>query len=302
VIYRVEHRTTYRYGGPVSRSRNEAHLRPRDTGTQRCLTHELAVRPEPATWSERADYFGNPVVAFAVDGPLDELTVTASSTVAVDGPAAPPRGPAWEEVRDRLATSRDPELVAAREFCLPSPLVDPGSEVAAFAAPSFAAGRPVVEAVVDLAGRIHAQFGFDPGVTTVTTPVDDVLVHRRGVCQDFAHLAVGCLRTRGLAARYVSGYLETTPPEGTDRLVGADASHAWLAVLVPGYGWLDFDPTNDALVGETYVTTAWGRDYSDVSPLKGVVFGGGAGHLLEVAVDVVREGAGDVRTIAAAGS
>jgi transglutaminase-like putative cysteine protease len=149
-------------------------------------------------------------------------------------------------------------------------------------------GAPLVDVVTDLTERIHADFAYDPGFTTVTTPLDEVLQYRRGVCQDFAHLAVGCVRSMGLAARYVSGYLETAPPPGTERLVGGDASHAWLSVFVPGWGWLDLDPTNDKIVGSDYVTTAWGRDYADVSPLKGIVFGGGDSHMLDVAVDVAR--------------
>ena len=149
-------------------------------------------------------------------------------------------------------------------------------------------GRPVVEAIAELTERIFNDFVYDPGFTTVTTPLEEVLAFRRGVCQDFAHLAIGCFRSMGLAARYVSGYLETAPPEGGERRIGADASHAWPSVFVPGWGWLDVDPTNDKIVGSTYVTTAWGRDYSDVSPLKGIVFGGGDSHLLDVSVDVTR--------------
>jgi transglutaminase-like putative cysteine protease len=169
-----------------------------------------------------------------------------------------------------------------------STLVPLSGTIRAYAEPSFPAGRPLVDAVSDLTERIFENFVYDPGFTTVTTPIEEVLRFRRGVCQDFAHLAIGCMRSMGLAARYVSGYLETAPPPGGERTIGADASHAWLAVFVPGDGWLDVDPTNDQIVGTSYVTTAWGRDYSDVPPLKGIVFGGGSSHALDVSVDVTR--------------
>ncbi len=206
----------------------------------------------------------------------------------VDTDPLPAVGPVWGEALDLLTNDLSPEMLDAREFCFESPLVSTARVVREYAEPSFPPGAPLVDAVTALTERIHADFVYDPGFTTVTTPLDEVLEHRRGVCQDFAHLAVGCVRSMGLAARYVSGYLETAPPPGVERLVGADASHAWLSVFVPGWGWLDLDPTNDKIVGSTYVTTAWGRDYADVSPLKGIVFGGGDFHTLDVAVDVAR--------------
>jgi transglutaminase-like putative cysteine protease len=289
-MYRIVHRTNYRYNAPVSRCRNEAHLRPRDTDRQHCVASDLVVEPAPSSWTERSDFFGNPVTSFAVDGPFEELTVTSTSSVSVSGrEPLPATGPAWEEARDVLAADLSPEMLAAREFCFESPLVPASGNVRAYAEPSFARGRPLVEAVSELTRRIFADFVYDPGFTTVTTPLEEVLTFRRGVCQDFAHLAIGCMRSMGLSARYVSGYLETAPPAGEERLVGADASHAWPSMYVPGWGWLDVDPTNDKIVGPTYVTTAWGRDYADVSPLKGIVFGGGDAHLLDVSVDVSRE-------------
>ncbi len=285
--YRIEHQTGYRYDAPVTRCRNEAHLRPRDTERQTCVTSDLVVDPTPTSWSDRSDFYGNPVAAFVVDGPFTVMTVTATSVVdVVDGDPLPATGPGWSEALDLLTNDLSPDMLDAREFCFESPLVTTGRVVREYAEPSFTEGAPLVEAVTALTERIHADFVYDPGFTTVTTPVDEVLRHRRGVCQDFAHLAVGCVRSMGLAARYVSGYLETAPPPGGERLVGADASHAWLSVFVPGWGWLDLDPTNDKIVGPTYVTTAWGRDYADVSPLKGIVFGGGGSHSLDVAVDV----------------
>jgi transglutaminase-like putative cysteine protease len=289
MMYRIVHRTNYRYSAPVTRCRNEAHLRPRDTERQECVSSDLVVEPTPTSWTERTDFFGNPVVSFAVDGPFDQLTVTSTSTVSVsDREPLPAFGPTWEFARDQLANDLGPELLAVREFCFDSPLVGTSRGVHAYAEPSFSAGRPLVDAVSDLTQRIFEDFIYDPGFTTVTTPLEEVLEFRRGVCQDFAHLAVGCVRSMGLAARYVSGYLETTPPPGVERLIGADASHAWPSVFIPGWGWLDVDPTNNKIVGSTYVTTAWGRDYADVSPLKGIVFGGGDSHTLDVAVDVSR--------------
>jgi len=284
--YRVTHRTTYTYDAPVEQSYNEAHLRPRDTERQRCLTHDIAVDPPPATWSEYDDLFGNRVCAFVVRGGFDSLSVTSTSEVVVSSPPAPPASPPWESVRMLLDIDRQLSARDARRYRASSRLIPMAGALGDYAAPSFSPGRPLVDAVVDLTARIHRDFAYEPGFTSVTTPVLEVLDHRRGVCQDFAHLAVGCLRTVGLAARYVSGYIETVPPPGAPRLVGADASHAWASLYLPGWGWLDVDPTNDQLVSDAYVTVAWGRDYWDVSPLRGSVEGGGASHRLEVAVDV----------------
>jgi transglutaminase-like putative cysteine protease len=286
--YRVTHRTTYEYEGPVEQSYNEAHLRPRRTDGQRCDRHALDIDPEPVSRSEYVDAFGNAVTIFVVGGGFDRLSVTATSEVTVlSVPPSPPSLP-WESVQwlldiDRQAGSRD-----ARHYRAPSRLVPASAALVQYAEPSFARGRPLVDAVVDLAGRIHRDVVYEPGFTSVTTPVLDVLEHRRGVCQDFAHLAVGCVRAMGLAARYVSGYIETLPPPGQARLLGADASHAWFSVYLPGWGWIDVDPTNDQFVTDSYVTTAWGRDYWDVSPLRGSVEGGGTSHTLDVAVDVTR--------------
>ncbi len=285
-VYLVSHRTTYEYGGPVEQSYNEAHLRPRATGHQRCQWHTLEIDPEPISRSEYVDAFGNAVTVFVVAGGFRRLSVTATSEVSVHRTPLPPASLPWESAQwlldiDRQAASRD-----ARRYRAPSRLVPASPDLAEYALASFGAGRPLIEAVVDLAGRIHRDFVYEPGFTSVTTPVLDVLAYRRGVCQDFAHLAVGCVRSMGLAARYVSGYIETIPPEGQQRLLGADASHAWFSVYLPGWGWIDVDPTNDQVVSDSYVTTAWGRDYWDVSPLRGSVEGGGMSHTLDVAVDV----------------
>jgi uncharacterized alpha-E superfamily protein/transglutaminase-like putative cysteine protease len=287
-IYRVSHRTTYEYGGPVEQSYNEAHLHPRATGFQECGSHTLEIDPEPLSRSEYLDGFGNAVTVFVVAGGFERLSVTATSEVSVH--PIPPASASlpWESAQWLLDIDRQQGSRDARQYRSPSRLVPASPDLAEYALPSFGAGRPIVDAAADLASRIHQDFIYEPGFTSVTTPLLDVLAYRRGVCQDFAHLAVGCVRSMGLAARYVSGYIETVAPEGQERLVGADASHAWFSVYVPGWGWVDVDPTNDQLVSDSYVTTAWGRDYWDVSPLRGSVEGGGTSHTLDVAVDVTR--------------
>ncbi len=286
--YRVMHRTTYEYDAPVRYASNEAHLTPRNGDRQWCLAHEISVDPVPSSRNECTDLFGNSMVTFVVEGGFRSMTVTATSEVVVAKPAASPSGPPWESVVKLLEMDRQPSAREARRFRAASRLVPISDTLAEYAGPSFPAGRPVMEAVLDLAGRIYREFAYEPGFTSISTPPVEVLEHRRGVCQDFAHLAIGCLRSLGLSARYVSGYIETVSPPDGRRLVGADASHAWVSVFVPGWGWVDIDPTNDRLVGDEHITTAWGRDYFDVSPLRGSVDGGGPSHRLEVAVEVTR--------------
>ncbi|HTZ09275.1 MAG TPA: alpha-E domain-containing protein [Acidimicrobiales bacterium] len=286
-VYRVTHRTTYDYDGPVDQSYNEAHLRPRDSGHQRCVAHELEVEPAPASMSQYRDLFGNTVATFVVQGGFLHMVVLSTSEVLVQAPPVPPSGPPWESVRTLLDIDRQADARDARRCRAASRLVPTSPALADYALASFPPGRPFVEAVHHLSARIHDDFVYEPGFTSITTPLLEVFAARRGVCQDFAHLAVGCLRSLGLSARYVSGYVETHPP-GTERLVGADASHAWASAFLPGWGWVDVDPTNDTLVDQAYVTTAWGRDYWDVSPLRGSVEGGGNAHRLDVAVDVAR--------------
>jgi transglutaminase-like putative cysteine protease len=208
--------------------------------------------------------------------------------VTVPAPARPPLlFPAtWEQIRDRVATQRRADVLEAFAYTFDSQHVRAGAALTAYAAPSFPPGRPFLEAVMDLTRRIHAEFTYDPRATTIATPVAEVLEIRRGVCQDFAHLQIGCLRSLGLPARYVSGYVLTTPPPGRPRLVGADASHAWVAVPLPDFGWVDFDPTNGLMNGDQHVTVAVGRDFADVTPVRGVILGGG-GHELSVRVDVI---------------
>lgn len=287
--FRVVHRTRYEYSAPVSLCHNEAHLSPRDLPTQKALRHQLLVDPLPDVQHQRKDFFGNAVTYFAVQEPHQVLEVTATSDVDLL-PWAPidlKQSPPWDEVRDKLGGKLTDETVEARPYCLESPHVPALPELGDFAAPSFPAGQPILAAVDSLMRRIHAEFSYDPHFTTIATPLAHVLEHRRGVCQDFAHLAIGALRSLGLAARYVSGYIESVPPPGAEKLVGADASHAWAAAYVPGLGWIDFDPTNNQLPPAAHVTVAWGRDYSDVTPLKGVILGGGEHHL-SVSVDVSR--------------
>ena len=288
--YRVVHRTEYVYAEPVTLCHNETHLTPRMLPGQRVASHALEIEPAPATLSHREDFFGNPVVYFAVQAPHPVLVVTARSEVERDPPSsqyADSHLP-WDEAAARTASATSAEGIDARQFRLDSPMIAASSDVDAYARRSFPAGRPLVDAVADLSARIHRDFAYEPGATTIATPLSRVLAQRRGVCQDFAHLGIACLRAMGLAARYVSGYMQTEPPPGEERLVGADASHAWLAVWDPDLGWLDFDPTNDAVAHDRHITTAWGRDYADVTPIKGIIFGGGASHVATVAVDVER--------------
>jgi transglutaminase-like putative cysteine protease len=288
VLYRIEHETRYVHSSGVSTSQHVAYLTPRTLPRQCVRWHELAIDPAPASHAQRVDYFGNTADQFTILTPYDELRVVGRSVVEVIAaePSSSDRADApWEAVRDQLFYRRGEPYAGASEYSYPSPYAVTAPELAAFARASFAPHRPLVEAAIHLMHRIHQEFTFDPGSTTIATPVTRVLADRRGVCQDFAHLQIGCLRSLGLAARYVSGYLLTEPPPGHPRLVGADASHAWLSIWCPRSGWVDLDPTNDVLPSQRHVTLAWGRDYSDVSPLRGVVLGGRA-HTLHVGVSV----------------
>ena len=287
-LYRIEHETRYVHVGGVATSQHVAYLMPRTLPHQSVRWHELSIEPAPASRVHRVDYFGNAVEQFTILTPYDELRVVGRSVVeviATELPIGADAGAPWEAVRDELFYKRGAPYADASEFSYPSPYAATAPELAEFARASFAPDRPVVAAAVELMHRIHEEFTFDPGSTTIATPVTRVLTDRRGVCQDFAHLQIGCLRSLGLAARYVSGYLLTEPPPGQPRLVGADASHAWLSIWCPRLGWVDLDPTNDVLPSHRHVTLAWGRDYGDVSPLRGVVLGGRT-HTLHVGVSV----------------
>jgi transglutaminase-like putative cysteine protease len=239
----------------------------------------------PAESSPRDDYFGNPVTQILLAAPHDSLTVRAVSAVSVTARCHATDGLGWEALRERMRAPLGEALLEPAQFLYESPHVDCFRDLAVYAGPSFAAGASLFDAARDLARRIHADFTFDPKATVVSTPLREVLAKRRGVCQDYAHFMIGCLRSLGLAARYVSGYILTTPPPGKPRLVGADASHAWVSVWCGEAGWLDIDPTNDMLVGEQHITLAWGRDFSDVAPMRGVILGGGD-QKLEVRVTV----------------
>jgi transglutaminase-like putative cysteine protease len=284
--YRVTHTTEYRYDKSVSASYSEAHLVPRRLSHQSCVSSDIVIDPQPLDYRERYDFFDNRTSFFSIHVPHTSLTVTAVLDRGVQLPLHT-RTP-WETAADRLHEEPEAEVITARQYILDSPLVAVSAELRAYAEPSFTPGRPLFDAVADLSTRIHRDFDYLPGSTTIATSPAEVLDRRRGVCQDFAHLAIGCVRAVGLAARYVSGYLETRPPAGTEHLVGTDASHAWLSVFVPDTGWVDIDPTNDQVPDQRYITTAWGRDYADVTPLKGIVFSGAAEHELTVSVDVAR--------------
>jgi transglutaminase-like putative cysteine protease len=287
--YRIVHRTTYRYRFPVSLGNHVACLKPRSLQHQRLVGSSIEIRPAPATLSERLDYFGNALCFFTIQEPHRELVVETCSEVERDGAALDLNGPAaqiaWEKVAQTLAGERDPEAIEASQFAFESPRIRLRPEFGAYALESFAPRRPVVEALLDLTARIHRDFRFDAKSTNVRTPTEEVFKKRRGVCQDFAHVQIACLRSLNLAARYVSGYLRTYPPPGKPRLIGADASHAWVSAYCPGLGWVDLDPTNNLVPSDGHVTIAWGRDYGDVSPLRGLILGGGA-HKLKVGVDM----------------
>lgn len=289
MVYRVTHVTSYQYSEPVSICHNEARLTPRTTTHQKLLRSQLLIEPTVAAHDRGTDYFGNAVHWFALQEAHTRLSVTAVSEVDVTPfhpPAAALSGP-WEQAALHVRDERDAEALVAREFTFESPHVRFDADLIAYAEVSFTPDRPLLEAALDLTRRIRDEFAYQPGSTTVATPLREVLRTRRGVCQDFAHLQIAMLRALGLAARYVSGYIYNRPAGAGPHLTGADASHAWLSVFAPGFGYIDFDPTNGCIPSQEHVTLAWGRDFSDTSPLKGVILGGGD-HIVRVGVDVDR--------------
>lgn len=299
MLLHVTHETRYEYAPPVETAQHLAHLKPLATDSQRLVSHKLAIDPPPAQRSELPDLYGNTRAFFALEATHDRLVVTAESVVETSTPVLSPaiaRELPWETVRERFRFRKDATFDAASEFIFPSPYVPRHDDFNAYARASFVPGRPTFDVARDLTERMYRDFAYDADSTEINTPAVEALAQRKGVCQDFAHIMIACFRTMGLPARYVSGYLLTQPPPGQPRLVGADASHAWVSVYLPGEdegaegtasagGWADFDPTNGRQPGEDYVTLAIGRDYSDVSPMRGVLHGG-ARHTLRVGVTV----------------
>ncbi len=285
VRYRVRHTTSYRYSHAMYQAHHTAYLRPRDLDRQQVLDFTITITPTPTAIAEHTDYFGNPVLYLAVQDPHRSLVLRTEMEIEVGPPPVidADRTPAWDILVERV--NRNPESRRAGMFAYPSSLVPDLDELRDYASPSFPPGRPVAAAALDLTARIFHEFDFDSTATTISTPLTEVLKTRRGVCQDFSHLQIGCLRALGLPARYVSGYIRTVPPPGSPRLVGADATHAWVGVWCGGDDWLDVDPTNGIAGSIDFITVAWGRDYIDVSPVSGVLLGGGE-QRLRVAVDV----------------
>lgn len=286
--YSVRHLTRYRYSQNVSLSQHFLHLLPRATATQRVETAALNVEPAPATRRDTVDYFGNPTCLISLDEEHIETVLLAQSQISLQraAPPDPADTAAWEKVRKRVHEGRSKDLLFVHQYCFQSPQTKAGLAAFTLGQQFFEPGMPILEGSMALMDHIFSTYKYDPEATDVSTPVDEVIRIKGGVCQDFAHLQLACLRAIGLPARYVSGYLLTHPPEGQERLQGADASHAWLSIWTGEHGWVDLDPTNNLIPGDEHITLAWGRDYGDVSPINGVTFGGGA-HSIDVEVDVI---------------
>lgn len=287
MIFEVSHKTTYNYTAPVAQAHHLVHLAPRPHERQRVMKHSIIVSPAPASRSDFIDYFGNPASVVAIESSHSELHIHSQGVVEVSAPqdidlsASTP----WDVLSENFAPPKKIAELEAAQYIMPSSLTAISNELMSFAQPSFAPGRPILDCARELTHRIFTEFAYDGTATDIATTTDELLQIRRGVCQDFAHLLIASVRAFGLPARYVSGYLLTRPPEGKERLVGADASHAWASIWSPEHGWTDFDPTNDMIPKDEHVTIAYGRDFHDVSPVTGVLLGGGA-HQVDVAVDV----------------
>ena len=281
MLYQATHITRYVYEEPVAQCLSEVRLTPRSLARQHVLETRLHVQPEPAVMEKRQDYFGNHVATFSVFRTHDHFSATATSIVEVQ-PRINGSLPniSWEAAQQHLARHEDADALNAFEFVYDSPLVPVIPELADYARPTFSPGRPLAEAVEEISHRIYTEFLYRPKSTSIETPLVDVLKQRRGVCQDFAHVMIGAMRSHHLAARYVSGYLRSG-----EKVTGAEASHAWVSVFLPTYGWLDLDPTNDVIPSDGHITLAWGRDYADVPPVKGISLGGG-GQKIDVEVQV----------------
>lgn len=287
MILEVSHKTVYHYTAPVAQAHHLVHLAPRRHERQRIIRHALLVDPAPASRRDFIDYFGNPASTVAIESSHSELMIHSRSVIGVEAPAPVDLAASmpWDKVAAQLAPARKPYDIDVVQYLMPSQQIAITPALMEFARPSFAPGRPLLECARDLTRRIHKDFAYDNAATDVATTIEHVLRIKRGVCQDFAHVLIGAMRAFCLPARYVSGYLLTRPPEGKEKLVGTDASHAWVSVWSPGIGWVDFDPTNDLIPQDEHITIAFGRDFQDVSPVTGVLLGGGA-HQIEVAVDV----------------
>jgi len=291
VIYDVSHRTVYRYSTPVVQSQHVVHMTPRVVERQVVKGHTLLVDPAPTLRTEREDYYGNRVVMFDIEQEHEELIVHAKSSIDVTAPEeiALEQSTPWDTLAAVIGDAKSKVPLDVIGYACVSKHTRPTVEIAEYARPSFARGRPVLQAAWDLNSRIFSDFVFDTTATDVSTPVGQVLRQRRGVCQDFSHLALACLRAMHLPARYVSGYILTAPPLGVPKLAGADASHAWISVWAPEFGWVDFDPTNGLRPLDEHITIAYGRDYDDVSPISGILLGGSE-HSVSVGVDVLPVG------------
>jgi transglutaminase-like putative cysteine protease len=269
-----------------------AHLLPRDTRNQRCIHQKVQINPPPVYQKEGEDYFGNQTFYFSIQEAHKKLVIDVSTDFEIVPlnilEEQKYHAMTCGELRNLLDVPTTPELRMAKEYLLDSPQISNSSELKDYADSTFSDDKSVFQAALAFTHKIFTEFTFDPNTTTVATPLEQVLEQRSGVCQDFAHLAIGCLRSVGIPARYMSGYLETLPPPGQEKLIGADASHAWFSIFIPDLGWIEFDPTNDIVPNEQHIVTAWGRDYSDVTPLQGVIFEGGGSQQLDVSVDVKR--------------
>ena len=277
--YTIQHKTAYSYLEPVSLCHNIARLVPRDTPEQTCTNTAIHISPKPDRINEYVDFFGNKVIYFSIEKEHWELTVQVISEVERTPIIEPEGSLEWQP--------RSEDLLDIKQYLFQTPMTVWDDEILEFARKSLSPGRPVFEAALELTKRIFTDFEYKPGYTTISTPLSVVMKQRKGVCQDFTHLAIACLRAVGLPARYVSGYIETLSPEGVEKLIGVDASHAWFSVYIPERGWTDFDPTNNCLVSDQHITIGWGRDYADIAPLEGIILSSGS-HELTVSVDVKR--------------
>ncbi|MEM7180052.1 MAG: transglutaminase family protein [Spirochaetota bacterium] len=285
--YQIRHLTRYSYEKPIHNCYNILCMQPRETSLQKCLSFDLKISPDCTFTNSYKDYFDNEIVYFSIDKPHKVLEVCSESIISNQKVSNQNEffSLPWEAVREKMVYSQNQEDFKAYEFVMDSPFIRRGTLFEDFARRIFKAKRPLLDAVLDFTRYIFKEFEYKSGATNIYTPLEEVLDKQHGVCQDFTHLSIVCLRSLGIPSRYVSGYMETQPPPGKEKLQGADATHAWYSVYFPGYGWLDFDPTNGKMVDERYIVTAIGRDFSDISPLKGVLFGGGK-SILKVEVDV----------------